>query len=419
MLRIPLLLFALSGVLAINFRPLDGRPGLVDNGTFGPEVEVVHLFQGDAPIGVVISKTGRAFVTFNRGNLDQSPLTLVEIVNDDGEVAFPTEEFNTPPGGLTNSTSGRTVGSSDSEHVINAQGLIVDSKDRLWVLDKGRPSPGGDNLLAAPGGPKLMGFDLGANATTPFKTITFPERILPPTGYLNDVRIDLTPSLTDSGEGVAYIADSGGFGIIVVDLGTDESWRHLNQLKEVSLTSRFLPTFFGAPTFAQTPGTPSIHYQTAGGGGGIDGITISPDGKFIYFTPIASRDLYRVETSALRRNTNNDTLAFLLAADSVQFLGEVGGQADGLESDNTGKIYISSPEHNSINVFDPDTGLVSVFVRSPILAWADTMSVADDGFIYATVNQLWLSAGFQNGVDKRTRPFALVRIKIDGERIPL
>lgn len=66
MLRIPLLLFALSGALAINFRPLDGKPGLVDNGTFGPEVEVVHLFQGDAPIGVVISKTGRAFVTFNR-----------------------------------------------------------------------------------------------------------------------------------------------------------------------------------------------------------------------------------------------------------------------------------------------------------------------------------------------------------------
>lgn len=45
--------------------------------------------------------------------------------------------------------------------------------------------------------------------------------------------------------------------------------------------------------------------------------------------------------------------------------------------------------------------------------------MADDGFIYATVNQLWLSAGFQNGVDKRTRPFALVRIKIDGGRIPL
>jgi hypothetical protein len=64
---------------------------------------------------------------------------------------------------------------------------------------------------------------------------------------------------------------AGGFGIVVVDLGTGESWRHLNQLSEVSLTSRFLPTFFGTPTFARTPGTPSFHYEVAGGGGGIDG----------------------------------------------------------------------------------------------------------------------------------------------------
>jgi hypothetical protein len=53
------------------------------------------------------------------------------------------------------------------------------------------------------------------------------------------------------------------------------------------------------------------------------GFAISADGKFIYFTPLSSRDLYRVETSALRGNTNNDTQAFLKAADSVQYLGEV------------------------------------------------------------------------------------------------
>lgn len=132
-----------------------------------------------------------------------------EIVSDDGEIAFPSADFNNPPGGLINTTSGRAVGSSDSNHFINVQSVVVDSKDRLWVLDKARPAVGGDNILASPGGPKLMGFDLGNNATTPFKTITFPENVLPPTGYLNDVRFDLTPSLTDSGQGVAYITDSG------------------------------------------------------------------------------------------------------------------------------------------------------------------------------------------------------------------
>jgi len=139
----------------------------------------------------------------------------------------------------------------------------------------------------------------------------------------------------------------------------------------------------------------------------------------IYFTPLDSRDLYRIETSALRGNPSKDNLAFLRAVNSVQYLGEFGGQADGLETDTTGKIYLSSPEHNSINTFDPGTGLVSPFVRSPIIAWPDTLCVADDGFIYATANQLWLSPGFQNGTDKRVKPFALIRAKIAGGRVKL
>ena len=97
----------------------------------------------------------------------------------------------------------------------------------------------------------------------------------------------------------------------------------------------------------------------------------------------------------------------------------MGGQADGLESDTTGKIYLSSPEQNSITTYDPTTGLVSPFVRSPIIAWPDTLSVANDGFLYFTLNQLWLGPAFQDGVDKRVKPFALARVKIDGKRIEL
>ncbi|TFK39760.1 major royal jelly protein-domain-containing protein [Crucibulum laeve] len=406
-------------VSAVKFQPLSEKPGLVDNGTFGPTLEVVHLFQKEPPIGITISKSGRAFVTFNRGDLAENPITLGEIVSPTEEVAFPSAEFNTPPEGLVNTSSGRPLGSSDSKHFINVQAVVIDSRERLWVLDTGRPVVDGDNLLAALGGPKLMGFDLESNSTIPFTIITFPEDVLPPTGYLNDVRFDLTSSLTSSGKGVAYIADSGGFGIIVVDLGTGKSWRHLDKLHSVSPRSRFLPTLFGIPTYSSTPMSPALHYENAGGGGGIDGFAIGADGKHLYFTPLASRDLYRIETAPLLVNPAEDKLAFIRAANSIQYLGEFGGQADGLETDSAGKIYLSSPEHNSINTFDPSTGLVSPFVRSPIIAWPDTLSVADDSFIYATLNQLWLSPGFQNGTDKRVKPFALVRAKIDGQKVKL
>lgn len=45
--------------------------------------------------------------------------------------------------------------------------------------------------------------------------------------------------------------------------------------------------------------------------------------------------------------------------------------------------------------------------------------MANDGFIYATLNQLWLSPGFQNGTDKRVKPFALVRVPIEGKPVLL
>ena len=61
-----ILLTLTGGCHAVSFSPLPGKPGLVDNGTFGPEVEVVHLFNDSAPIGIALSKSGRAFVTFNR-----------------------------------------------------------------------------------------------------------------------------------------------------------------------------------------------------------------------------------------------------------------------------------------------------------------------------------------------------------------
>ena len=60
----------------------------------------------------------------------------------------------------------------------------------------------------------------------------------------------------------------------MVDLGTRISWRHLDHLRELSPISRFLPTFFGVPTYTSTA-TTALHYENIAGGG-IDGEPI-PD----------------------------------------------------------------------------------------------------------------------------------------------
>ncbi|KAG7092918.1 hypothetical protein E1B28_009223 [Marasmius oreades] len=418
-LPLAILLYA-SCAISVTFTPLDEKPGLIDNGKFGPAVEVVHLFRGQAPVGITVSKSGRAFINFPRGDLASNPMTVAEIVNDTTEVPFPNLEFNTPPEGLVDTSSGRPTASNDSNHFINVQAVVLDPKGRLWALDTGRPVvEGGDALPSVPGGPKLVGFEVGgSDSSTPFKTITFPETVLPPLGFLNDVRFDLTPSLTSSGQGVAYITDSGAHGIIVVDLGTGESWRHLDQLKSTSPVPNFLPTFFGVPTYAASGLYPASHWETVVGGG-ADGLAISTDGRSLYFTPFSSRDLYRVETAPLRVNPANDTFAVIRAAQSVQYLGEMGGAADGFETDDTGLIYISNREHNSISTFNSQTGLIELYARDPMMAWPDTLSVADDGFLYMTVTQAWMSGFYQNGTDKRVKPFGLLRIPIPGKPVRL
>lgn len=66
--------------------------------------------------------------------------------------------------------------------------------------------------------------------------------------YINDVRFDLRPDIVASGQGVAYITDSsqeGRNGITIVDLGTGESWRHLDGTTYVHPETGFSPSHLG------------------------------------------------------------------------------------------------------------------------------------------------------------------------------
>ena len=69
---------------------------------------------------------------------------------------------------------------------------MIDPNDRLWIVDTGSIEFG----PTSPGGPKLVGVDLGTNRV--FKTITFPPEVALPTSYLNDVRFDLRRGEADT-----------------------------------------------------------------------------------------------------------------------------------------------------------------------------------------------------------------------------
>lgn len=155
------------------------------------------------------------------------------------------QDFNTPPAFVNETNPTYSVA---TEKLLFAQSVVVDGLDRVWALDTGRPRVNGTILLATvPGGPKLVGFDLSGN---PFASITFPSFVVFADSSLNDVRFDLR-----KGSNFAYITDSSPQhpGIVVVDLSTGESWRHLDGHPSVTVVSGFVPTHDGGKLVVEIP----------------------------------------------------------------------------------------------------------------------------------------------------------------------
>ena len=90
------------------------------------------------------------------------------------------------------------------------------------------------------------------------------------------------------------------------------------------------------------------------------------------------------------------------------------GLKDGLESDSNNLIYAGNIEDNSLSVFDPTTGSFQTLIRDPRFSWTDTLAVGFDGYLYWTENQLWRRPAHWKGQERRQRPWALFRIKLDG-----
>ena len=75
-------------------------------------------------------------------------------------------------------------------------------------------------------------------------------------------------------------------------------------------------------------------------------------------------------------------------------------------------------EHNSIMRRSPN-GEWETIVHDPRLLWPDTLSLASDGYLYVTANQLHRQARFHNGSDMRKKPYTLFRIKVNAKPVLL
>jgi sugar lactone lactonase YvrE len=354
-------------------------------------LEPVAHFHGAMPTGVTVSGKGRIFVNFPKWG-DDVPFTVAE-VRDGTAVPYPDEAIN------------RTDPHDLAHTLVSVQSVVVDPADRLWILDTG-------SIKFEPaeyGGPKLVCVDLQTNRVA--KSILFPPDVALRTTYLNDVRFDLRRST----EGVAFITDSSDQGpnaIIVVDLGSGESWRKLHDHPSTKAQSvqRFLPVVEGRPfVVPQNDGSIKLAAPM-----GSDGIAIGAGGSRLYYCPLASRQLFSVPTDLLADRLLPERVVSAAVIDE----GDKGGAADGLESDATGSIYATNYEHNAV-LRRTASGEWQTIVSDPRLLWPDTLSLAADGYLYVTANQLHRQARFQGGKDLRRKPYTLFRTRVDAPPVSL
>ena len=163
---------------------------------------------------------------------------------------------------------------------------------------------------------------------------------------------------------------------------------------------------------------------------GVDGIALSPGGRTLYYSVIGGRFLYSVPTDLLRAQGGNSDVQAVAA---IENLGEK-GISDGLETDSNGIVYAGNVEQDgelllsstpcscqrqslAISMYSPLTTFATIFKRDPRINWVDTMSIAEDGNLYFTVNQLnYLFAIYPGqglpAIDRRQRRFVLFRTKL-------
>ncbi|MDU4255912.1 L-dopachrome tautomerase-related protein [Pseudomonas sp.] len=367
-------------------QPQPLAPHLAAERTVGV-LEQVFAFYDAMPTGVTVSETGRIFVNFPRWG-DTVPFTVAEI--RDGKVLpYPNASLNSEDP------------NDPAKGFISVQSVVADGRGRVWVLDTAAPK----FTTPRPGGAKLVAIDLASNHVV--KTLVFPASVILPSTYVNDMRFDFRVGE----QGTVYVTDSsvsGPGGIIVMDIASGSAQRRLSGAPQTSVDPAFVPVVEGRPALLSKG--PDGGFKALGVAS--DGIALSADGSTLYFSPLSSRHLYAVPTASLR----NARLSEAQLQREVMDLGEKGA-SDGLEADATGAVYASDYEHNGIRKRLAD-GSWQTIVHDPRVLWPDTLSIGQDGYLYFTANQLHRSPGFNNGQDLRSKPYSLLRVKIDAAPAP-
>lgn len=288
--------------------------------------------------GIAVSRNNRIFVNYPAWT-DSIPFSVAEII-DGKPVAYPSEMWNS------------NIGPSS---FFAVQSVVCDSKNRLWVLDTNNKQFQGVNE----DGPVLYSFDL--NTDKLIRSYNFPPESYFKDSYYNDVRVDIDRE-------VAYITDSGKGGIIVLDLLTGISNRFLTGHKSVKPEVDFLVC-------------DGVKWEN---NVSSDGIALSPNFEYLYFTALTSHTLYRVKTDVLvsKKVTEKKVQHAVEKVTTIP-------ATDGMLFDRKGNLWLGGLETNGINVLTIKGELIHL-INDDRIRWADSFAKNLEREIFFTTSQIHL-----------------------------
>ncbi|CAA2136807.1 SMP-30/gluconolactonase/LRE family protein [Methylobacterium bullatum] len=363
--RAALAALLLSGTIATGAAAAEAQPGPAA-GTLTKVASFEHQVTG-----VTVSKDGRVFVNFPRWTED-SAVSVAEV--KDGRITpFPDAEWNAW-------RNARKDDVSAGDHWICVQSVVASPDGNLWVLDPAAPGM----AAVVKNGPKLVEIDLKTNR--PARTIAFDEAVAPQGSYLNDVRF------SPDGK-TAYITDSGASGaLVVVDLASGKARRLLDGDPTTQPDKTVTVTYEGRPL--RRPDGRGVEFAA-------DGIALSPDGDTLYWQAIKGRTLYSLPTSSLTGWMTSSLVPEALSDRSlsgkVETVGD-NGPADGLIiSRKDGRMYVTSPQDDSIKVRDLSAkgSALTTLIQDKRLRWPDTFAEGPDGTLYVTTSRIQDSAFYK------------------------
>jgi len=265
---------------------------------------------------------------------------------------------------------------------VCVQSVVTDEENNLWVVDPASPKMAGVYNNSH----KLVKINLNTNTVE--RTYLF-AGITDNQSYINDVRID-------NQRQYAYLTNSSEGGIVVVNLVTG----YMRQVLQDHYSTKSDPSFkFIIDGRELMKNGQPVKINS-------DGIALTPDGDWLYYKPLTDDKLYRIRTEHLR----NDSMSSETLGSNVEDLGHF-YPTDGMIFDPKGNLYLGDMRTNSIKKITPDLKVLNILTDDRLL-WPDSYSISEDGFLYISCSQIHKQPEYNNGVNKRTTPYAIYKLKV-------